>query len=302
LPTRRTAPPQPRTANLTVEQMRRGIGRLKLRITDLEAFDPQSVQQRWAPEVKALQTSIEQTLAAVFGHNTVDYNRYRAVARLDDGPIDATPDFLAVRNSGLGWGSENVDFRRYLAEGKQQAILLLKEAARGLEEEIADRGGSAEAPIIAAPALDLSKVFVVHGHDNEVKNDVARFLERIGLEAIILHERPNLGRHLLTKFQEEAEGVGFAVVLITPDDEGALAGEPLRKRARQNVVFELGFLIGKLGPAHVAALVKGEIERPSDFDGVGYIELDPAGGWKGLLARELRGARLPFDPMKVLEA
>jgi hypothetical protein len=112
LATRRTTPPQPQRANLTVEQMRRGIGRLKLRITDLEAFHPQSVQQRWAPEVKALQTSIEQTLAAVFGHNTVDYNRYRAAARLDNSPIDATPDFLAVRNSSLGWGSENVDFHR----------------------------------------------------------------------------------------------------------------------------------------------------------------------------------------------
>ena len=71
---RRTiAPSQPKSANLTVEQMRRGTDRLKLRIVDLEAFDPQSVQQRWAAEVKTLETSIEETLAAVFGHHTVEY-------------------------------------------------------------------------------------------------------------------------------------------------------------------------------------------------------------------------------------
>ena len=68
------------------------------------------------------------------------------------------------------------------------------------------------------------------------------------------------------------------------------------------MVFELGFLIGKLGPSRVAALIKGEVERPSDFDGVGYITLDPAGGWKGLLARELKAAHVPFDAMRVFDA
>jgi predicted nucleotide-binding protein len=90
--------------------------------------------------------------------------------------------------------------------------------------------------------------------------------------------------------------------LITPDDEGGLSGEPPRKRARQNVVFELGFFIGKLGAARVAPLVKGDVEKPSDFDGVGYITLDPAGAWKGLLARELKAAKVPFEAEKVFEA
>jgi predicted nucleotide-binding protein len=179
-------------------------------------------------------------------------------------------------------------------------------AIRALEDEIADQEQLAlpasappEAPEKGTPSR---KVFVVHGRDNDAKNEVARFLGRLGLEEIILHERANRGRHLLTKFQEESEGASFAVVLITPDDEGALVGEPHRKRARQNVVFELGFFIGKMGPANVAALVKGDVERPSDFDGIGYINLDAAGGWKGLLARELKAAGVPFDPAKVLDA
>ena len=127
-----------------------------------------------------------------------------------------------------------------------------------------------------------------------------RFLERLGFHAVILHERPNKGRTIITKFREEAAGVGFAVVLITPDDLGkAEKAADLRLRARQNVVFELGFFIGALGPECVAALVKGDIERPSDFDGVVYISLDEA-DWQMRLGRELQAAGYKIDWNKVM--
>jgi predicted nucleotide-binding protein len=155
-----------------------------------------------------------------------------------------------------------------------------------------------------APVTSMTsrKVFIVHGHDNDAKNEVARFLSKIGLEEVILHERPNSGRHLLTKFEQESEGAGFAVILMTPDDEVPLGGSATRRRARQNVVFELGFFIGKLGAARVAALVKGDVEKPSDFDGVGYIEFDAKGAWKAHLAREFQAARVPFDPAMLIKA
>lgn len=98
-------------------------------------------------------------------------------------------------------------------------------------------------------------------------------------------------------FREESEGAAFAVVLMTPDDVGGLAGSAtLRPRARQNVVFELGFFIGKLGPANVAAILKDDVEKPSDFDGVVYITFDAGSRWKTDLARELHHAKVPFDP------
>jgi predicted nucleotide-binding protein len=148
-----------------------------------------------------------------------------------------------------------------------------------------------------------NKVFVVHGHDEAAQNEVALFLSRIGLEPIVLHLRPNGGRHLLTKFKEEAEGASFAVVLMTPDDEGGpKATSDRRDRARQNVVFELGFFIGRFGPEKVAALMKGDVEKPSDFDGIAYISLDSHGRWKTQLARELQHAKVPFDPGKALTA
>jgi predicted nucleotide-binding protein len=305
LATRRTVPPQPQPANLTIEQMKVGITRLNRRIAELEALDPNSVQQRRAPEVNALQTSIEESLSAVFGHGTVEYNRYRRAAIFDWGPVDATPDWIAVRSGGMDYEDHAQNFRAYLAKSKEDAIALLRQAVRGLEEEIGDRG---EAPDAAgafaaeavAPALDLTKVFVVHGHDGEPREAVARFLERLGLGAVILHERPNKGRTIITKFREEATGVGFAVVLMTPDDVGkAEKAADLRARARQNVVFELGFFIGALGPDRVAALVKGDIERPSDFDGVVYISLDDA-DWQMRLGRELQAAGYPIDWNKVM--
>jgi predicted nucleotide-binding protein len=151
-------------------------------------------------------------------------------------------------------------------------------------------------------AVVSRKVFLVHGRDEDARNEVALFLRKIGLEDIVLHQRPNRGRHLHTKFQEEAEGASFAVILMTPDDDGGLVGEPQQRRARQNVVFELGFFIGKLETPHVAAFIGPGVEKPSDFDGICWIEFGRAPKWKIELARELKEAGVPFDSDKILHA
>jgi predicted nucleotide-binding protein len=143
-----------------------------------------------------------------------------------------------------------------------------------------------------------NKVFLVHGRDSGAMHEVARFLEKIGVDVTILHERPNKGRALISKFEDEASDISYAVVLMTPDDVGGLKGEKPTDRARQNVVFELGFFIGRLGAQNVCALVKPGVERPSDFEAVVYVELD-GGKWKTELARELRAAGVPFDYSKV---
>jgi predicted nucleotide-binding protein len=161
-----------------------------------------------------------------------------------------------------------------------------------------------EAPPMTAEPEPRTKgppaVFVVHGRDAGAKHEVARFLERLGLEAVILHEKPNLGRTLINKFQEVADGIQFAVVLMTPDDEGGLRGERAEPRARQNVVFELGFFIGKLGASRVCALVTPGVERPSDFEAIVYIAYGEHTTWKNELARELFHAGLPIDTHKLL--
>lgn len=146
-----------------------------------------------------------------------------------------------------------------------------------------------------------NRVFLVHGRDNELKESTARFLEKIGLQPIILHEQTNQGRTIIEKFEDYSD-VAFAVILMTPDDFGGIASEKpeLKKRARQNVVFELGYFLGKLGRKNVAALIKGDIELPSDYYGVIYIGLDMSDNWKLKLAKEMIAAGLNIDLNKTI--
>lgn len=152
-----------------------------------------------------------------------------------------------------------------------------------------------EKPVTKALQSDTSKVFVVHGHDEAARESIARYLEQLGLKPIILHEQPNSGRTIIEKLEKHGE-VYFAVVLLTPDDVGASkkSEKDLKPRARQNVILELGYFIGKLGRHAVCALHK-DVELPSDFDGVVYVSLDSGGAWKLLLGRELKAAGFKVD-------
>jgi predicted nucleotide-binding protein len=154
-------------------------------------------------------------------------------------------------------------------------------------------------PIDSRPQVS-GRVFVVHGHDEEAKQSVARCLEKLELEAIILHEQPSQGRTIIEKFEDYSD-VGFAVVLLTPDDVGAAGDDrdSLKPRARQNVIFELGFFIGKLGRKRVCALHKGDVEIPSDFAGVLWVPMDPGGAWRFTLGREMKAIELDVDLNKL---
>jgi len=138
-----------------------------------------------------------------------------------------------------------------------------------------------------------NRVFVVHGHNEQARIEVTTFLASMGLVGIVLHDQPNMGRHLLTKFINEAELVTFAVVLMTDDDAGCTKGGTLAPRARQNVILELGYFLAHLGQSRVCALISPGLETPSDFDGIVYIRMDRDHRWKGELLRELVAANMP---------
>lgn len=128
-----------------------------------------------------------------------------------------------------------------------------------------------------------------------MKATVARFLSKLGLNPIILAEQVNGGRTVIEKFEQEAD-VPFAVVLLSPDDVGGLKGtKTTQDRARQNVILELGYFIGRLGRSNVCALKKGDIELPSDFVGVVYTPFTGEDGWKLKLAQEMRAAGMRVD-------
>jgi predicted nucleotide-binding protein len=134
---------------------------------------------------------------------------------------------------------------------------------------------------------------VVHGRNEEARVAVVAFLQSVGLQAIVLHDQPNMGRHLLTKFIGEAELVTFAVVLMTDDDVGSVKGGQLAPRARQNVILELGYFLAYLGQARVCALISPGLETPSDFDGIVYIRMGADANWQKELLRELKAAKMP---------
>lgn len=143
-------------------------------------------------------------------------------------------------------------------------------------------------PIVAR---NKRKIFIVHGRDNLAKHEVSRFIEHLDLEAIILHEQANAGLTIIEKIERYTNDADFALVLYTPCDQGRGYHEQQEKpkdRARQNVVFEHGYLMAKLGRENVCALVKGTIETPNDISGVVYVPMDPAGAWQKEIVKELR--------------
>lgn len=152
----------------------------------------------------------------------------------------------------------------------------------------------------SAVTLDNKSVFIVHGHHGEAKQEVARFLERLGLNAVILHEQASASKTIIEKIEAHTN-VGYGVVLYTDCDVGSTKSVPekLKPRARQNVVFEHGFLMGKLGRGKVAALVKGNIEIPNDISGVVYIGMNDE-SWKNALVKELMAADIEVDVAMLL--
>lgn len=148
---------------------------------------------------------------------------------------------------------------------------------------------------------DKSKVFIVHGHDDAARETVARFIEKLGLEAIILHEQASRGMTIPEKLVSYGN-VGFAVVLLTPDDFGRAKSVTEEKaRARQNVILELGYFVGRLGRDKVCALLKDQIEMPTDYVGTVYVPWDDGGAWKQVLAKELDAAGYEIEWNKVMK-
>jgi predicted nucleotide-binding protein len=138
-------------------------------------------------------------------------------------------------------------------------------------------------------------IFIVHGHNNEVKMSVERTLSKLALNPIILHDKPNSGKTVIEKFEEHSD-VGFAIILLTDDDLGkAKTEENFNIRARQNVILEFGYFIGKLGRKRVCTLYSRGVELPSDLSGLLYIEIDTSGYWKFSLAKELMAAGYSVD-------
>ncbi len=130
------------------------------------------------------------------------------------------------------------------------------------------------------------KVFIVHGRDDSKKYEVKGFLHELGLEPIILHQQVNGGKTIIEKIEKNSDDIACAIVLFTPDDIGKLkdSDEELRTRARQNVIFEAGYFMGKIG-RNRTIILSGVEEKMTDIDGIVYIDIN---NYQDALMREFK--------------
>ena len=213
-------------------------------------------------------------------------------------------EFSDIRFTPIAWNvlSDNERYERdAYTRGLESGAAILESMVHEIEEYRDDDNQEPDSPVAPDTPVrtNTDQVFVIHGHDHGARDTVARFLEGLGLEAVILQEQPSQGKTVIEKFEQYAQ-CDFAVALFTSDDVGGTHDDDLQPRARQNVIFEFGYFIGKFGRDRVRALVKETPEIPTDYSGVLYIPLDEAGAWKLQLMGEMSNAGFDIDANRAL--
>lgn len=236
-------------------------------------------KERNSPEFRAWLSNSETLLAQIYGDKAIPLQNFKNIrfSIINFNNSISEERLNHIYQSGLDEASHLID--SYL-----ENILILDNN----DEHCIELSNNTEE--------SSNEVFIVHGRDDVSKLEIARYLEKLKIKPIILHEQANEGRTIIEKI-ESYTNVKYGVVLYTPCDIGGLKEntyEQLKNRARQNVVFEHGYLIGKLGRKNVSALVKGNIEIPNDISGVVYISMS-GNGWKIDLAKELKAAGYEID-------
>ncbi|WP_243323602.1 nucleotide-binding protein [Geothrix sp. SG200] len=172
-----------------------------------------------------------------------------------------------------GYGPEHFEYAKSsIIKGIELAIAALKE---DVFNEVIGVKSENKAPNIS------NKIFIVHGHDHSLKTELEAFLHQIGLEPIVLHRKPDEGQTIIEKFEQHSD-VGFAFVLLTPDEiaysadqDGIDDSDRVKEfRARPNVIFEFGYFVAKLSRSRVCCLYRGNVSIPSDLSGLLYKKVD----------------------------
>lgn len=208
-----------------------------------------------------------------------------------------------LHHSVMFRGRSESDLDMFIRMDGQPALAFLDSLTIDVQNDEFDFSPKQAMPEISTAELSSrsKRVFIVHGHDELLLIKAARFIERLGYEPVILHEQANKGMTIIEKIEANTD-VGFAIVLYTPDDKGNVASEAeqgtLNFRARQNVIFEHGYLMAKLKRANVVPLMGGTVETPSDISGIVYVD---DANWQFEIAREMLGAGYEVDFKRLLK-
>jgi predicted nucleotide-binding protein len=261
---------------ITIKTALNRLSRLSDQIPELKQQGRNStLHTTWRQDVQGV-------LAAYYGRESLQFTQFNS--------IDFFPQVFYR-------GQPEYKFTKVFEEGLEEARGFLTSRIAELNEELQEFG---ETPATIQP-LGTNKVFVVHGHDQASKETVARFLTKLGLVPVILHEQPDQGRTIIEKFEDHSD-VSCAVVILSPDDVATSRKNPTveEKRARQNVIFELGFFFARLGRNKTFALLQHGVTTPSDIEGVLYTAMDDD-SWKYILVRELKAAGMDVDANKIYD-
>lgn len=233
------------------------------------------------PRFKEWEFRADRFLAKHYGQESEERIRF---SQVDFGEYHGQNDILSGIRYKSGLQEAKVIFKVYLDELEQEDFDRAAERIKAVGGEVVKINNWVE--------KKYDKVFIVHGHDEALKQEVARIVEKQGLEAIILSEQANQGKTIIEKIEENAD-VGAAICLFTGDDYGrAKDATSENLRARQNVVFEAGYFMGKLGRGNVILIASPDIEIPSDLQGVVYTNKDM---WQTDVLRELKAIGYNVD-------
>ncbi len=227
-------------------------------------------------EFKAWHMKAERFLIKEYGEDGIEYKNFKNTS--------FAPRFAGVSNDHVAYIAACKEgllttrdvFEDYLCEMKEES-----------EERLENKDKNEN-----LQRISYLKIFVVHGHDGELKEAVARLVEHAGLTPIILSEQVNRGATIIEKFEKNAN-VPAAICLFTADDFGREKKEDEeRVRARQNVIFETGYLMGKLGRENIIIIADEGIEMPSDLSGVVRTDKEE---WKVSLIKEMKDIGYKID-------
>lgn len=144
------------------------------------------------------------------------------------------------------------------------------------------------------------RVFIVHGHDLYSRDQLAEILRKLQFEPIILADEPSRSLTIIEKLEKNTANIGFSFIIYTPDDVGRSKAGVDMARARQNVIFEHGLLIGLLGRERTCALLLGKVEEPSDIRGMLYERMNDIRGDALKVARVLKDAGYSVDASNLI--
>ena len=222
---------------------------------------------------KTWKNNVELFIARKFGRQSLEYERFNDIS------------FYEIDYDKFYGNDPSIDEAEVCKEG----LLIAQGMLKTFLEDLEDVGSR---PHSKGRQRGFKKVFIVHGHDGELKESVARIIEKQNIEAVILCEKANQGRTIIEKFENYSD-VGGAICLFTADDVGSeKANTSTKSRARQNVVFETGYFMGKLGRDHVVLLADNNVEMPSDLSGVVYTNAE---NWQVDLLKDLKAMGYAID-------